>query len=338
MKKIIIALCFIAGFVWFQERAYSAVNVKIKEITFIDGLKENQVFGFGVVVGLAGSGDSKTSLAESSLKSVLKSIGIGEDENYKSKNIAAVMLTAKLPSFARVGDKVDVTVSSIGDAKSLEGGVLVQSPLMGADSRIYVVAQGTLAFAMPKSGKKIRTAANVINGGIVERALEPEIIENNAIMLVLRDWDFTVANNIIKAVSGQFPDAKPEIANNGKIKLLVTNNTNLTEFISSIENIEVAAGTDARVVINEKDGTVVMGGDVKISDVVVSKDGMTIKVKSGEGNAGSGEKASAAMVNGSSVKDIVDSLNYIGASTQDIISILKAIKDAGALHAQLIIK
>ena len=316
----------------------AAVNVKIKEIAYIDGLKENQVFGFGVVVGLAGTGDSKTTLAESSLKSVLKSIGITEDENYRSKNIAAVFLTAKLPSFVRVGDRVDVAVSSIGDAKSLEGGVLVQSPLMGADGRIYVVSQGALSFASAKGGKKIRTAASVLNGGIVERALEPEIIADNAVMLVLRNWDFTVANNIIKAVSGQFPDAKPEIANNGKIKLLVTNNANLAEFISSIENLEVNASTDARVVINEKDGTVVMGGDVKISDVVVSKDGMTIKVGGKEGSAGTGEKGSAAVVKGSSVKDIVDSLNYIGASTQDIISILKAIKDAGALHAELIIK
>jgi flagellar P-ring protein precursor FlgI len=268
----------------------------------------------------------------------LKSIGITEDENYKSKNIAAVFLTGKLPSFARVGDRVDIAVSSIGDAKSLEGGVLVQSPLMGADGKIYVVSQGALSFSSPKGGKKIRTAANVMNGGIVERALEPEIVANESILLVLRDWDFTVANNIMKGISGQFPDAKPEIVNNGKIKILVKKDASIAEFISTIENMEVAASTEARVVINEKDGTVVMGGDVKISDVVVSKDGMTIKVTGKQGSSGTTEKASAATIKGSSVKDIVDSLNYIGASTADVIAILKAIKEAGALHAQLIIK
>ena len=339
MKKILYIFCILTGIIILQNNLYSAVTVKIREIAYIDGLKENQVFGFGVVVGLQGTGDSKTSLAESSLKSVLKSIGITEDENYKSKNIAAVFLTAKLPSFVRVGDRIDVAVSSIGDAKSLEGGVLVQSPLMGADGRIYVVSQGALSFASPRGTKKIRTAANVVNGGIVERALEPDIVANNAIVLVLRDWDFTVANNIIKAISGQFKDSKPEIINNGKIKLLLPKNTNLAEFISSIENIEVNPSSEARVVINEKDGTIVMGGDVKISDVVVSKDGMTIKVAGNTEKTVAADKASTAAIKGAStVKDIVDSLNYIGASTQDIIAILKAIKEAGALHANLIIK
>jgi flagellar P-ring protein FlgI len=342
MRKLLIILCILLGIAIVYNNLYSAVTVKIREIAYIDGLKENQVFGFGVVVGLQGSGDSKISLAESSLKSVLKNIGINEDESYKSKNIAAVFLTAKLPSFVRVGDRIDIAVSSIGDAKSLEGGVLVQSPLMGADGKIYVVSQGSLSFATPKGGRKIRTAGTVVNGGIVERALEPDIVENNTITLVLRDWDFTVANNIVKVVSGQFKDSKPEIVNNGKIKLTIPKDSNLTEFISIIENIEVNPSSEARVVINEKDGTIVMGGDVKISDVVVSKDGMTIKVAAKSekiDKAASADKGNAAVFKGAStVKDIVDSLNYIGASTQDIIAILKAIKEAGALHANLIIK
>ncbi len=343
MKKILIILCILSGIAVAYNNLFSAVTVKIREISYIDGLKENQVFGFGVVVGLQGTGDSKITLAESSLKSVLKNIGINEDENYKSKNIAAVFLTAKLPSFVRIGDRIDISVSSIGDAKSLEGGVLVQSPLMGADGKIYVVSQGSLSFATPKSGRKIRTAGVVVNGGIVERALEPDFVDKNTIMLVLREWDFTVANNIMKAISGQFKDSLPEIINNGKIKLTIPKDTNITEFISVIENIEVNPSAEARVVINEKDGTIVMGGDVKISDVVVSKDGMTIKVtaktEKNEKSSAEGEKGNAAVLRGSStVKDIVDSLNYIGASTQDIIAILKAIKEAGALHANLIIK
>ncbi|MFH0976339.1 MAG: flagellar basal body P-ring protein FlgI [Spirochaetota bacterium] len=342
MKKISLIIIFLSGILILQTNLYSKITVKVKEITYIDGLKENQVFGFGLVVGLQGSGDSKSALAEASLKSVLKNIGITEDENFKSKNIAAVLLTAKLPLYVRVGDRIDVSVSSIGDAKSLEGGVLIQSPLMGADGKIYVVTQGALSFASPKSGRKIRTSANIINGGIVERALEPDIVANNAITLVLRDWDFTVADSIIKAISGQFKESNPEIINNGKIKITIPKDAKLTEFISAIENIEVNPSSEARVVINEKDGTIVMGGDVKISEVVVSKDGMTIKVaaKGDKGDkAGAGGNASAAAIkDANTVKDIVDSLNYIGASTQDIIAILKAIKEAGALHANLIIK
>jgi flagellar P-ring protein FlgI len=207
---------------------------------------------------------------------------------------------------------------------------------MGADSQIYIVAQGALSFASTKGSRKIKTTASVVNGGIIERALEPVIVTNNSVTLVLKDWDFSVANNIIKAVSGQYKDTKPEIINNGKIKLAVPQNINIAEFISAIENIEIAPGAEARVVVNEKDGTIVMGGDVKISEVVVSKDGMIVKV---ENKKGISDKAGSALLKESStVKDIVDSLNYIGASTQDIISILKAIKEAGALHANLIIK
>lgn len=319
-----------------QGNLHSTITVKIKEIAYIDGLKENQVFGFGLVVGLQGTGDVKSVLVESSLKSLLKSIGISEEEKYKSKNIAAVLLTANLPAYVRVGDRVDVVVSSIGDAKSLEGGTLIQSPLVGGDGRIYVAAQGALSFASPKGGRKIRTSASVVNGGIVERALEPNIVANNAFVLVLKDWDYTVANNILKAISGKYQESKPEIINNGRIRILLPQNINIAEFISSIENIEIAPSSGARVVVNEKDGTIVMGGDVKISEVVVSKDGLTVKVESKKGKSDNAN--SALLKEASTVKDVVDSLNYIGASTQDIISILKAIKEAGALHANLIIK
>ncbi|MBN2040669.1 MAG: flagellar basal body P-ring protein FlgI [Spirochaetes bacterium] len=330
----IVLISFLIFFLNFNSESHAEVTVKIRDIAYIDGLKENQVFGFGLVIGLQGTGDSKSSLVESSLKSLLKNIGIVEEGDHKSNNIAAVLLTAKLAAFSRIGDRIDVIVSSIGNAKSLEGGILIQSPLRGADGRTYVVAQGALTFPTSKqSAKKIKTVATMINGGIIEQALEPDFVRNNSIALVLNSWDFTTANNIIKAVSVKYPDSKPEIVPNGKVGIRIPDNTNLAEYISSIENIEIIPSYEARVVINEKDGTIVMGGDVKISEVVVSKEGMTIRVEK------TGENASAAEFReSSSVKDIVDSLNYIGASTTDIISILKAINDAGALHANLIVK
>lgn len=335
LKTHVIFLIFISLIIaTFSQKSHAAISVKIRDIAYIDGLKENQVFGFGLVIGLQGSGDSKSSLVESSLKSLLKNIGIVEEGSYKSKNIAAVLLTAKLPAFSRIGDRLDVTVSSIGDAKSLEGGILIQSPLRGADERTYVVAQGSLSFpTTEKSGRKIKTVATLINGGIIERAIAPDIVANNSISLVLNSWDFTTANNVIKAISSKYADSNPGIIANGKIRIRIPRNLNLAEYISSIENIEITPSYEARVIINEKDGTIVMGGEVKISEVVVSKEGMTIRIEK------NGENASAAEFKESaSVKDIVDSLNYIGASTRDIISILKAINDAGALHANLIVK
>lgn len=334
MKKLFLYISIFAFLFLIKADLFSALSVKIRDIAYIDGVKENQVFGFGLVVGLQGTGDSRSTLVESSLKSLLKNIGIVEEGAYKSKNIAAVLLTAKLPAFAVVGDRLDVSVSSIGDAKSLEGGILIQSPLMGGDGQTYVVCQGSLSFPSVKQGaRQIKTTAVVVNGGIVEREVVPEIIADNSISLVLKTWDFTVADNIIKAVSARYPGSRPRIEDNSRIRIGIPENTNPAEFISGIEGIEVTPSFEARVVINEKDGTIVMGGDVKISEVLVSKDGMTIRVEK------TGESASAAAFKESAtVKDIVESLNYLGASTRDIISILKAVKEAGALHANLIIK
>ena len=335
MKRILAALLILLFYILSsEEHLFSDITVKLRDIAFIDGLKENQVLGFGLVVGLQGTGDSKSVLIQSSLKNLLKNLGFAEDENFKSKNIAAVLLTAKLPPFVRVGDRLDITASSIGDAKSLEGGILIQSPLRGADGKVYVAAQGPLSFDSPrKGGKSVKTVAGVIDGGIVEREIVPDIVVNNNISLILRSWDFSVINRIVKAIAEKYPASKPTISKGGKIRIGMPKGINIAEFVSDIENIEITPAFEARVVVNEGDGTIVMGKDVKISEAVISRDGMTINVK--EIDSG----GNVAVLNeASTVKDLVDSLNYIGASTHDIISILKALKEAGALHAKLIIK
>jgi len=153
MKRMARTLSVFAAIALAASVARAEITVKVKDIAFIDGLKENQVFGFGLVMGLQGTGDSQSVLTQSALKNLLKNIGLQEDETIKSKNTAAVLVTGKLPPFVRVGDKITVTVSSIGDAKSLEGGVLVQSPLRGADNAIYAVAQGTRSFDEPARGR-----------------------------------------------------------------------------------------------------------------------------------------------------------------------------------------
>ncbi len=334
MKKfLIIAILMLCA-----SQAFAEVSVKVRDIAYIDGMKENQVMGFGLIVGLQGTGDSKLSVTQSSLKNLLKNLGLQEEDLSKSKNVAAVMITANLPSFVRVGDRVTVTVSSIGDAKSIEGGILVQSPLKGADDVTYVVAQGSVITGKPGSAattkdKPVKTVGIISQGGIVEKEITHQYIQNNSISIVLKEWDFAVANQIAEKAKEEYESLNPVISQDGKINFIIPQDVKPSVFISKIENIEVTPSTRARVVINEKDGTIVMGGDVKISSVVVSKGGMTIRVD------GEDKPATALELKDSStVKDLVEALNYLGLTPADMISVLRTLKEAGALHAELIIR
>ncbi|HQQ50507.1 MAG TPA: flagellar basal body P-ring protein FlgI, partial [Spirochaetota bacterium] len=207
MRNKIIILCTLL-LLFFQVNLYAQVAVKIKDLITIDGLKENQIYGYGLVIGLQGTGDSKVALTRSSLSNVLKNLGLN-NETINSKNIAAVLVTATLPPYVRVGDRIDVTVSSIGDAKSLEGGVLLQSSLKGADDATYVVAQGMLSIAGDK--RKGATIGKIVSGGIVEREILPEVVVNGTIKLALLNFDFSVANEIKTAIEKKYPDARPVI-------------------------------------------------------------------------------------------------------------------------------
>jgi len=319
----------------------AAVSVKVKDLSYIDGLKENQIYGYGLVVGLPGTGDTKKSpLTKSSLKNLLKNLGM-EGDDITSANTAAVLVTAKLPAFVRVGDRVDVIVSSIGDARSLEGGILIQSPLRGADNQVYAVAQGTLA--VPRIGnnrRTVRTVGQISGGAVVEREIHPEIVFRDRedegkryIFIVLKEWDYTVGNSIIKAVANKYPESSPVLASGGRIQVRLLNDVSMPEFISTIENIEITPAFRAKVVVNERDGTIVTGGEVKLSAAMVSREGLTVEIRD------TGKKVSAAEIGDSAtVKDLVESLNATGASTADIIAILKALEASGALHAELIVR
>lgn len=329
MKKIFLVLII---FPFFMQ---GAVTVKVKDIAYIDGLKKNQVFGYGLVVGLQGTGDSRINVTRSSLRNLLKNLGLEEDDVERSRNVAAVLVTARLPEMVRVGDRLDVTVSSIGDAKSIEGGMLIQSSLRGANGQTYVVAQGHVSGSSGEntSRNRVRTIGLITNGGIVERDMETVYTSDGRVTLVLNDWDFALANDIITKVNEIYPDTNPLIGQNGKITFTIPENVNFSVFIEKILNIEVTPEYGPRVVINEKEGTIVMGGDVRVSEAVVSKDGMKITVN-GEETA----VAAQQMQDATTVSDVVDALNYTGLTTSEIISVLKALKDAGALHAELIIK
>jgi flagellar P-ring protein precursor FlgI len=267
-----------------------------------------------------------------------------EGDDIAAVNTAAVLITARLPAFASVGDRIDVTVSSIGDAKSLEGVILVQSPLRGADGQIYAAAQGPLAVPKTTGNRRgVTTVAAVADGALVERSVEPEVVnvvtgdENDKaryIFLVLKNWDYTVADAVIKSVTARYPASEPAIARGGgKIRIRIAEDVSLPEFISTIENIEVAPSDRAKVVVNERDGTVVTGGGVRVSAAMVSREGLTVEIR------GTGGKGAAAEIpDVATVKDLVDALNATGATTADIIAILKALETSGALHAELIVR
>jgi flagellar P-ring protein precursor FlgI len=334
----IIKLLFIIITFFIALNLNAEVPVKVKNISFIDGYKINQVYGYGIVVGLQGTGDTKSALTKKSLKNMLSSMGL-QDTSPVTKNTAAVIISAVLPPNLRVGEKVDVNISSVGDAKSLAGGVLVQSLLKGGDGQVYVVAQGKISFPTGETVRnQVKTAGVIIGGGIAEREIKPEFIFKRTdgkelLYLVLNKWDYSTADKLIKELRKKLKNSEISSAENGRIGITINPDIPFVEFISEIENIEIVPENRAVVVINEKDGTIVTGGNVTISEAMVSRRGMIVQIEKSE------KKHSASVIKeASTVKDLVDSLNTVGANTEDIISILKALKDSGALHADLIIK
>ncbi|HPF06315.1 MAG TPA: flagellar basal body P-ring protein FlgI [Spirochaetota bacterium] len=337
MKKIVFFI-FSFLFILCTFPAYPEIPVKIKNLSFIDGYKPNQVYGYGLVVGLAGTGDSKSNLTKSSLKNMLNSIGI-QETNPSTKNTAAVMISATIPPHLRLGEKIDVYVSSVADSKSLLGGILIQSPLKGADGNIYVAAQGRISLPSGEDRRSsVKTSGVIVSGGIVEKEIKPDFIiktsdDKEALNLVLNRWDYSTADRMMKALTKKLKKSEVTLSENGKILITIDKDIPLSEFISNIENVEIIPETNAVVVVNERDGTIVTGGNVSISEAMISKKGMMIQVENSD------KKVNAAYVkDAATVKDLVDSLNAVGATTNDIISILKALKDSGALHAELIVR
>ena len=332
-------IIFLAAIISFMPASLTAeVSVKVKNICFIDGYKTNQVYGYGLVVGLQGTGDSKSNLTRNSLKNLLSSMGLQDTEPI-TKNTAAVIISATVPPNLRIGEKIDVFVSSVGDAKSLAGGILVQSSLKGGDGIVYAAAQGKISLPNTENTRtSIKTSGVITGGGVVEKDIKPEFIfktsdDKDFLYLVLTKWDYATADKLIKALKEKLSNSEINLGENGKISITIDDSIPLTEFISGIEDIEIVPELRATVVVNEKDGTIVTGGNVTISEAMVSRKGMTIQIDN------SNRKFSAAVLKDSAtVKDLVDSLNAIGANTEDIISILKALKDSGALHADLIVK
>lgn len=359
-----IILLLIVPAIWVQA-------ARVKDLVTIEGGRDNQLVGYGLVVGLAGDGDSSSPMTINAVANSLRRFGLSVDpDDLKSANVAAVMITADIPPFAREGTRIDVTVSSIGDAESLQGGVLLQTPLMGADETVYAVAQGQIAVGGYLGGsggaggatvqKNHPTVGLIANGAIVEREIPMEISNGGNVKLILRNPDYNTASKMSEAINIIFPSSTialdaaaiqvtiPEIYLGREV-----------DFISSIGGITVDPDTPAKIIINERTGTIVATADVRVSTVAVSHGSLSLTIARSQNvsqpgafaNVGDTTVTEGTEVNVTeelgtfhvipdypTIQQVTNALNAMGVSTREMMSILQAMKSAGALQAELVIK
>jgi flagellar P-ring protein precursor FlgI len=332
---IFILIIFLSIVVFAQE-----TEVRLKDLCRIEGIRPNQLIGYGLVVGLDGTGDDEgTFFTAQSIVNMLKRLGISVDkEKMEVENVAAVIVTAQLPSFAKVGDKIDVVVATLGDAESLEGGVLLQTPLLGADNEIYALAQGPISIGKLR-GKRHLTVAQISQAAIVEKEVTCPIVKEDAISLVLNEPDFTTAFRIANVINNKFTPNTAKALDPSLILVKIPEDyrEDVVEFIAGLEGLTLTPDTQAKVIINERTGTVVMGKDIRVSEVAVSHGNISLVVKKAEEEKETKEEKVVLIPPGVSISDIVSALNAVGATAEDLIAILQAIKAAGALHAEIII-
>ena len=344
-------------------------NTRIKDIVEFEGVRDNMLIGYGLVVGLNGTGDSlgNSPFTEQSIIGMLDRLGVNvRDSGINTKNIAAVMVTGTLPPFTNQGAHIDVSISSLGDSKSLQGGTLLVTPLMGADGQVYAVAQGPVSVSgFSASGdagsvtKNVPTAGRIASGAIVERKIAFNLDDMKSTRLALRNPDLTTARRIATAINEhlQFPAARAENPGSVNVELPPGYQAGIVSLMTDIEQLRVQPDQMARVIIDERSGIIVMGKDVRISTVALAQGNLTIRINetpqvsqpqafSQQGTTTvvprsdiqvdqQGGNKLAIMNEGVSLQDLVENLNALGVGPRDIISILQSIKAAGALQADI---
>jgi flagellar P-ring protein FlgI len=340
---------------------------RIKDIVNIENVRENQLVGYGLVVGLKGTGDSlrNAPFTQQSLAAMLERLGVNiRNVNLNTKNVAAVTVTTTLPAFSRKGGHVDVQVSTLGDAESLQGGTLLVTPMVGLDGEVYAVAQGQVAIggfsargAAESIERGVSSSGRIANGGIVEREIAFDLRDMPTVNLSLKNPDFTTAQRIAAAINGAKGAGVAAVSDPSTVKVNVPAGSNIVALMSDVEQLPIAVDQPARVVINESTGVIVMGSDVKISRVAIAQGNLTVRISElpqvSQPNAlsNTGEtvtvprtqvqiddganKRLAVLNSGVSLQDLVDGLNALGVGPRDMIAILQSLKAAGALQAEL---
>lgn len=348
----------------------AAGETRIRDVVDVEGVRQNDLVGYGIVVGLNGSGDSvrNSPYTEDSLSHILERLGINvQGEEIKPRNVAAVLVTATLPAFARNGSTIDVSVASIGDAESLEGGTLILTPLKGADNQVYAVAQGSIIVSgLDVQGEAARatrgtpTTGAVPSGGRVEREIDFAFNDRDNVVLALRDPDFTTAARIEDTINGAVGRPVAEMRDSGTIDVFLSEMAGSpSRILAQIENLPVSVATKARIVIDEKSGTIVLGEDVTISKVAIAQGNISISVRenpvASQPNpfaAGdtivlprtdiqvreAGTRNIAMLQANATLSELISGLNALGVSPQEMIDIIRAMNAAGAIHAELVVR
>ena len=340
---------------------------RIKDLANFEGVRQNQLIGYGLVVGLNGSGDTLNNIpfTKQSLTAMLERLGVNiRGQTLRTGNVAAVMVTANLPPFGTQGTRVDVTVSALGDSKSLQGGTLLVTPLLGADGNVYAVAQGSVAIGgfsaegdAAKVTKGVPTVGRISNGALIEREIDFALNRLGQVRMALRNPDFTTAKRIASAVNdfiGQ-PTAEPLDPSTVQLSIPPKYHGNVVELITEIEQLQVEPDLPAKIVIDERSGVIVMGRDVRVSMVAVAQGNLTVAItetpqvsqpapfsrgqtrvvpRTQVGVTEDGKKL-AMIRDGVSLQHVVDGLNALGIGPRDMISILQAIKASGAIQADI---
>jgi flagellar P-ring protein precursor FlgI len=312
---------------------------RLKDIATVKGVRENVLIGYGIVVGLKGTGDSSTDITNQSLARLFTKLGLDIQANggVKSKNAAAVIVTAKLPPFARVGSKIDVTVSSIGDSSSLEGGVLLVTPLRAGDQNVYAVVQGPISIGSVADGssKNFPTVGRVVAGGTIEKDLDQNFAAKKNFRLALHHADFTTAARAVTLINGELGGKFASARDSGTIDVVVPYHYegNIVELLAVLENININIDSTAKVVLNERTGTVVIGEHISISPVAISHGDLAIEIKGAP--KGSKPERLFEFKAGASVADLIKALNALGVQSKDLTAIFQSLRELGALQAEL---
>ncbi|MEN0088767.1 MAG: flagellar basal body P-ring protein FlgI [Pseudomonadota bacterium] len=341
---------------------------RIKDIVDIEGIRENQLIGYGLVVGLNGTGDSlgNSPFTLQSLQAMLERLGVNtRGENLRTANVAAVVVTANLPPFSTQGTRIDISVNALGDAKSLEGGTLLVTPLLGADGEAYAIGQGAIAVGgfsaqgeAASVTKGVPTSGRISNGALVEREIAFSLEEKRSLRLSLRNPDLTTSRRIALAINELVGERVAESKNPSTVALTMTPNMSgdIVSLLTDIEQLIVEPDQPAKVVIDEKSGIIVMGRDVRVSEVAIAQGNLTVLVseepnivqpnplangvtaiepRTNVGADDGSENRLALLQDGVTLQEVVDGLNELGIGPRDLISILQAIKAAGALQAEI---
>jgi flagellar P-ring protein precursor FlgI len=342
-----------------------ALDARVKDVARIQGVRENELFGYGLVIGLNGTGDKAGTLfTVQSITSMLQRLGIQVPrDRIGVKNVAAVVVTAKLPAFAKGGTTLDVVVSSLGDASTLQGGMLLLTPLQAADGQVYAVAQGPVSlggFRVDSGGgdkiqKNHPTVGRIPNGAIIEREVPTTVVDNHTLAISLHNPDFTTAGRLAEAVAGSLGPSRARVEDAATVRVAVLPGDDVMALIATLEHLRISPDHVAKVVVNERTGTIIMGSEVRISTVAIAHGNLSVQIRTDyqvsqplpfsrgksevvpqrDTRVQEDRRNISLIQEGASIGDLIQALNALGVTSRDLIAILQAIKQSGALQAEL---